>query len=100
MVEDVQIIEEEKEEEIKIENKIKKKKSKKDNKEDSFKGSNLHQLYGYSPYNITCNLDDILNERNKKANRKRLLVEGNLQKDSKFYEMSKKPACAILSDPI
>ena len=95
MVEEVQIIEEEKEEEIKIEKKIKKK-----NKEDSFKGSNLNQLYGYSPYNITCNLDDILNERNKKANRKRLLVEVNLQKDSKFYEMSKKPACAILSDPI
>jgi hypothetical protein len=95
VVEEVQIIEEEKEEEIKIEKKIKKK-----NKEDAFKGSNLNQLYGYSPYNITCNLDDILNERNKKANRKRLLVEVNLQKDSKFYEMSKKPACAILSDPI
>ena len=50
VVEEVQIIEEEKEEEIKIEKKIKKK-----NKEDSFKGSNINQLYGYSPYNITCN---------------------------------------------
>ncbi len=100
MVEEEQIKDEVKEEEIKIEKKIKKQKSKKNNKDDSFKGSNLFQLYGYSPYNITCNLDDILNERNKKANRKRLLVEVNLQKDSKFYEMSKKPTCAILSDPI
>jgi len=57
----------------------------------SFKGSNVTQLYGYSPYNISCNLDTILSEKAKKADRKRILVEKNLEKNPKFYEMSKKP---------
>lgn len=69
--------------EVKIEAKI---------RENSFPGSNLFQLYGYSPYNITCNLDAIIMDKSKKAAKKRQLAEKNLEKDPKFYEMLKKPS--------
>lgn len=99
-------------EEVEIEHKKKKKKNKntelvqvetkveievkqKNGREALFQGSNLFQIYGYSPYNINCNLDAILSDKSKRADKKRQLVDKNLEKDPKFYEMKKKPTSAL-----
>ena len=59
----------------------------------AFNGSNLSKLYGYSPYNINCSLETLLNDKYKKANKKRVAVNKNLEIDAKFYENRKKKLC-------
>ena len=56
----------------------------------TFKGSNLSEIYGYSPYNITCSLEAILTDKEKRVNKKRIIISKNLEVDAKFYKMSKK----------
>ncbi|CAF0917212.1 unnamed protein product [Brachionus calyciflorus] len=56
----------------------------------SFKGSNLLSIYGYSAYYINSNLEEAINEKVKRINRKRYLVNKKIEIDADFYKMSKK----------
>ncbi len=58
-----------------------------------FKGSNLSEIYGYTPYNITCSLEDLLKDKEKKMIKKRVMMGKNIEVDAKFYEMNKKKNC-------
>jgi hypothetical protein len=58
---------------------------------EAFKGSNLAQLYGYTPYNITTNLNTIMRVKCKKAARKRSLYEKKIANDADEYCKKKKP---------
>ena len=57
---------------------------------DAFAGSNLFDLYGYSPYNINSSLKAMLIEKEKRTNRKRSFVKRNLLIDEDFYKNNKK----------
>lgn len=56
----------------------------------AFKGSNLFDLYGYSSYYINSTVEQALNEKRKRFNRKKNVVIKRLEYDPKFYEMNKK----------
>lgn len=56
----------------------------------SFKGSNLLSIYGYSAYYINSNLEEAINEKVKRLNRKRYLVNKKLEIDAEYYKMNKK----------
>jgi hypothetical protein len=58
-----------------------------------FNGSNLSEIYGYSPYNINCSIDALLIEKQKRANVKRSNTNKNLEIDADFYKMNKKKMC-------
>ena len=59
-----------------------------------FSGSNLSTVYGYTPYNISCSLEEIIIKKQKKSNAKRLGEAKNLNNDPKFYEMNKRKLCS------
>jgi Pin2-interacting protein X1 len=60
---------------------------------DSFKGSNLTNVLGYSSYVINASLEEQLREKARRASKKRIVVEKNLEIDANFYNMSKKKKC-------
>jgi Pin2-interacting protein X1 len=60
---------------------------------ESFKGSNLTNILGYSSYVINSTLEEQLREKARKASKKRVIVEKNLEIDANFYNMSKKKKC-------
>ena len=61
----------------------------------SFKGSNLASLFGYSSYVINTSVEGALREKARKANKKRAIVEKNLEIDVNFYSMAKKKSVAM-----
>ncbi|RNA43461.1 PIN2 TERF1-interacting telomerase inhibitor 1, partial [Brachionus plicatilis] len=56
----------------------------------SFKGSNLLSIYGYSAYYINSNLEEVINEKVKRLNRKRYLMNKKIEIDAEYYKLSKK----------
>jgi hypothetical protein len=58
-----------------------------------FQDSNLAHIYGYSPYNIPCSLDNLLDEKYRRANKKRVEMSKILELDATFYQMNKKKMC-------
>lgn len=66
--------------------------SKKDIK-SSFKGSNLHQVTGYSAYTITQTHQEIIGEKMKKVQKKKSIETKNLESNPDFYKSNKRKMC-------
>ena len=64
--------------------------------EDPFKGSNLFDVVGYTPYTVFQSLDSILEEKEKRASKKGKIMSRNLKSDPNFYLHLKKPTLPIL----
>lgn len=56
----------------------------------SFKGSNLLSIFGYSAYYINSNLEEMINEKVKRLNRKRYLINKKILIDAEYYKTNKK----------
>lgn len=80
-------------EEIEEEKKKKPKNKLKRLMKKSFKGSNFFDIYGYSSYYINSTVEQALNEKQKRLNRKRNILAAKLEIDPNFYEMNKKMNC-------
>ncbi len=74
-------------------NAIKNKKQLEKNMLTAFKGSNVFNIHGYSSYIVNNSIEDALKEKAKKAHKKRIVLEKNLQIDANFYKNSKKKTC-------
>jgi Pin2-interacting protein X1 len=55
-----------------------------------YEGSNVFEVKGYSAYNITSTLDEVLKDKKKKHDKKKITVLKNLEINPRFYEMKKK----------
>jgi hypothetical protein len=68
--------------------------------ENPFKGSNVFDIVGYTPYPVFESLDMILEDKERRALKKGKIMARNIKRDPNFYLNSKKPTLSSFEEEI
>jgi hypothetical protein len=68
--------------------------------ENPFKGSNLFDIVGYTPYTVFESLDMLLEDKVRRALKKGKIMARNIKKDQNFYLNLKKPTLPSFDEEI